>query len=156
MLLVTVCLVARLEKEMAPDSDILAWKIPWTEEPGRLQSMGSQRVGHYWATSLHCHFGLVVKSAPFLTWQHWRPCLINLPVSWWLEWDVLKWLEPTSFPPIAERMCKCAGSFLQDFESLKLCLSLHFLLTQSLKVSQKLGLSQLFPWHTHNPECVWG
>ena len=31
----------------------LAWKIPWTEEPGRLQSMGSQRVGHNWATSLH-------------------------------------------------------------------------------------------------------
>ena len=35
-----------LEKEMAPHSSILAWKIPWTEEPGRLQSMGSQRVGH--------------------------------------------------------------------------------------------------------------
>ena len=35
-----------LEKEMAPDSSTLAWKIPWTEEPGRLQSMGSQRVGH--------------------------------------------------------------------------------------------------------------
>ena len=33
-----------LEKEMAPHSSILAWKIPWTEEPGRLQSMGSQRV----------------------------------------------------------------------------------------------------------------
>ena len=41
-----------LEKEMAPHSSILAWKIPWTEEPGRLQSMGSQRVGHNWATSL--------------------------------------------------------------------------------------------------------
>jgi len=36
-----------LEKEMATLSTILAWKIPWTEEPGRLQSMGSQRVGHY-------------------------------------------------------------------------------------------------------------
>ena len=35
-----------LEKEMAAHSNILAWKIPWTEEPGRLQSMGSQRVGH--------------------------------------------------------------------------------------------------------------
>ena len=35
-----------LEKEMAPHSSILAWKIPWMEEPGRLQSMGSQRVGH--------------------------------------------------------------------------------------------------------------
>ena len=35
-----------LEKEKATHSSTLAWKIPWTEEPGRLQSMGSQRVGH--------------------------------------------------------------------------------------------------------------
>ena len=35
-----------LEEEMAIHSSILAWKIPWTEEPGRLQSMGSQIVGH--------------------------------------------------------------------------------------------------------------
>ena len=35
-----------LEKEMAAHSSTLAWKIPWTEEPSRLQSMGSQRVGH--------------------------------------------------------------------------------------------------------------
>ena len=35
-----------LEKEMAIHSRPIAWKIPWTEEPGRLQSMGSQRVGH--------------------------------------------------------------------------------------------------------------
>ena len=36
-----------LEEEMATHSSTLAWKIPWTEEPGRLQSMGSQRDGHY-------------------------------------------------------------------------------------------------------------
>ena len=41
-----------LEKEMANYSSILAWKTPWIEEPSRLQSMGSQRVGHDWATSL--------------------------------------------------------------------------------------------------------
>ena len=41
-----------LEKEMATHSSILAWRIPWTEELGWLQSMGSQRVGHVWATSL--------------------------------------------------------------------------------------------------------
>ena len=41
-----------LEKEMAIHSSTIAWKIPWTEEPGRLQSMGWQRVGHDWATSL--------------------------------------------------------------------------------------------------------
>ena len=41
------------EKAMAPHSSTLAWKTPWTEEPGSLQSMGSQRVGHNWATSFH-------------------------------------------------------------------------------------------------------
>ena len=41
-----------LEKEMATHSSVLAWKIPWTEDPGRLQSMGSQRVGHDWASLL--------------------------------------------------------------------------------------------------------
>ena len=41
-----------LEQEMATHSSILAWKIPWTEEPGGLQSKGSQKVGHDWATSL--------------------------------------------------------------------------------------------------------
>ena len=35
-----------LEKEMTPHSSTIAWKIPWTEEPGRLQYMGLQRVGH--------------------------------------------------------------------------------------------------------------
>ena len=41
-----------LEKEMATHSSTIAWKIPWTEEPDRLQSMGSQRVWYDWATSL--------------------------------------------------------------------------------------------------------
>ena len=41
-----------LEKEMATHSSILAWRIPWTKEPGGLQSMGLQRVRHDWATSL--------------------------------------------------------------------------------------------------------
>ena len=40
-----------LEKGMVTHSSILAWRIPQTEEPGRLQSMGSQRVGHDWATN---------------------------------------------------------------------------------------------------------
>ena len=50
-----------LEKAMAPHSITLAWKIPWIEEPGRLQSMGSLRVGHDWATSLS-----------LFTFMHWR------------------------------------------------------------------------------------
>ena len=53
--------VQHAEKAMAPHSSILAWKIPWAEEPGRLQSMGSLRVGHDWATSLS-----------LFTFMHWR------------------------------------------------------------------------------------
>ena len=50
------------EKAMAPHSSTLAWKILWTEEPGRLQSMGSLRVGHDWATSLSTfHFHALEK-----------------------------------------------------------------------------------------------
>ena len=60
------------EKAMAPHSSTLAWKIPWTEEPGRLQSMGSQRVGHDWATSLSLF--------TFMHWRRkWQPTLVFLP-----------------------------------------------------------------------------
>ena len=51
-LLLLRILVICTEKAMATHSSTLAWKIPWTEEPGRLLSMGSHRVGHDWATSL--------------------------------------------------------------------------------------------------------
>ena len=45
-----------LEKEMATHSSILAWEIPWTEEPGRLQSVGLQRVGHNFTFTFTFHF----------------------------------------------------------------------------------------------------
>ena len=46
-----------LEEKMATHSSILAWRVPWTEEPGRLQSIGSQRVGHGWSywPQVHAH-----------------------------------------------------------------------------------------------------
>ena len=49
---ISVALATGTEKAMAPHSSTLAWKIPWMEEPGGLQSMGSLRVGHDGATSL--------------------------------------------------------------------------------------------------------
>ena len=52
-----------LEKEMATHSSILAWRISWTEEPGGLQSMGSQRVGHDWATNTHTDTHISNKEA---------------------------------------------------------------------------------------------
>ena len=60
------------EKAMAPHSSTLAWKIPWTEEPGGLQSTGSWRVGHDWATSLSLF--------TFMHWRRkWQPTPVILP-----------------------------------------------------------------------------
>ena len=53
-----------LEKEIATHSSTLAWKISWIGEPCRLQSIGSQRVGHDWTISLSLSGALVVKSPP--------------------------------------------------------------------------------------------
>ena len=50
-----------LEKEMATHSSTLAWRIPWMEEPGRLQSMGLQRVRHDWATSFSLSLSMTGK-----------------------------------------------------------------------------------------------
>ena len=56
---------------MAPHSSTLAWKIPWTEEPGGLQSMGSLRVGHDWAPSLSLFI--------FMHWRRkWQPTPVFL------------------------------------------------------------------------------
>ena len=61
-----------LPKAMATHSSTLAWKIPWTEEPGRLQSMGSRRVRHDWATSLSLF--------TFMHWRRkWQPTPVFLP-----------------------------------------------------------------------------
>ena len=63
---------SRSEKAVAPHSSTLAWKIPWTEDPGRLQSMGSRRVGHDWATSLSLF--------TFTHWgRQWQPTPVFLP-----------------------------------------------------------------------------
>ena len=62
-----------LEKGMATHSSILAWRIPWTEELGRLQSVGSQRVGHNWMTNTFTHFNLgTLKCLPFFMVVIWK------------------------------------------------------------------------------------
>ena len=83
-----------LEKEMAAHSSILAWKIPWITEPGRLLSMRSQRVGHDWATSLSLFIYIIIyilltpkflSLARFLSWNpylymHPRTQIITLTI----------------------------------------------------------------------------
>ena len=67
-----VCLIFISEKALAIYSSTLAWKISWTEESGRLQSMGSLRVGHDWMTSL--------SFFPFMHWRRkWQPTPVFLP-----------------------------------------------------------------------------
>ena len=76
-----------LEKGTATHSSILAWRIPWTEEPGRLQSMGSQRAGHDWATFTSFHnlevnllfaqssqFGCYVHAGSFFKYYVYQFC----------------------------------------------------------------------------------
>ena len=61
-----------MEKATAPHSSALAWKMPWTEEPGGLQSMGSRGIGHDWATSLSLF--------TFMHWRRkWQPTPVFLP-----------------------------------------------------------------------------
>ena len=63
---------------MATHSSILAWKIPWTEEPGRVQSMGLQRVGHNWVTSLTFFILSLVKDNQFYwSFQRTNFCFID-------------------------------------------------------------------------------
>ena len=82
------------EKAMAPHSSTLAWKILWTEEPGRLQSMGSLRVGPDWVTS--------ISLFTFMHWRRkWQPIPVFLPgesQGWGslVGWTRLKWLSSSS------------------------------------------------------------
>ena len=85
-----------LEKEMATHSSILAWRISWTEEPGRLQSTGSQRVRHDWATSLSLSLSCTDLS-------HMGPTLLPLklpyrpPSSVFTQCSLLHWeLTPSA------------------------------------------------------------
>ena len=95
-----------LEKAMATHSSTLAWKIPWIEEPGRLQSIGSLRVGHDWATSLSFSLSCIGegKGNPLQC-----SCLENPRDrgAWWAAiYGVtqsrtrLKWLSSSSSRPI--------------------------------------------------------
>ena len=82
---------------MAPYSSTLAWKIPWTEEPGRLQSMGSRRVGYDWAISLS-----------LFTFMHWRRKWQPTPVflAWKISWtEDLYELQPKRWQRIGQYSC---------------------------------------------------
>ena len=74
-----------LEKEMVTHSSILAWRIPWMEKPGRLQTMGSQRVGHDWATSLSLSFTMNM-GVHVSFWASLVAQLVKNPPAMWKTW----------------------------------------------------------------------
>ena len=94
--------ICQMKKAMATHSSTLAWKIPWMEEPGRLQSVGSRRVRQDRATSLSLF--------TFMHWRRkWQPTPVFLPEesqgreAWWAaiygvtqSWTRLKWLSSSS------------------------------------------------------------
>ena len=85
-----------LEKEMATLSSILAWKIPWTEEPGGLQSTGSQRVRHDWVTNI---FTFIFKGSLETDWITLK--VGTSPpseVQWWKGWSTYHGLDLSPSP----------------------------------------------------------
>ena len=114
-----------MEKEMATHSGILAWRIPWTEEPGGLQSMGSQKVGYDWS-DLACKailsFPRFQKFYTVLSQASWGCCRVFWPWESWLPlhlWKLLhsagkvEWLGLTSL----------SHDFFIDFSFCPMCFS---------------------------------
>ena len=83
-----------LEKEMATHSSILAWRIPWTEEPGGLQSTGSQRVRHNWVTSLSLVTTVYIDG----TWKCTASWEIPQTASLLPLYDISYWVYSTRHP----------------------------------------------------------
>ena len=121
------------EKAMATQTSTLAWKIPWMEEPGRLQSMGLQKTGHDWVTSLSR-----------FTFLHWRRNWQCTPVSlgnprnggaWWVAiYGVAQ--SQTRLKRLSSTSCSCYLLF-NDHRKKKKCL-LRLLLLSGSVVSDSL------------------
>ena len=112
-----------LEKGMATHFSIPAWRIPWTEEPWGLQSVGSQRVGHNWAINTHTHTHTHTQTQSIIPWEH-NQFLIQSPA-----------------PPLAPRSWGEGGSWVGS--SRLLIKGLVFLVTSPiLKLSRATLLEQ--------------
>ena len=133
-----------LEKAMAPHSSTLAWEIPWTEEPGRLQSMGSLRVRHDWATSLS-----------LFTFMHWRrkrqPTPVFLPGE-------SQGREPGRLPSMGSHRVGHDWSDLAaaaaQTESLVLFKNQFAVSPVMIKQSNPEGWGMVSRWFKHSVYCV--
>ena len=128
---------------MAPHSSTLAWKIPWMEEPGRLQSMWSLRVRHDWVTSLSLF--------TFMHWRRkWQPTPVFLPGesqgAWWAAiygvaqsrtW--LKWISSRSSSCLAGEyaiLCRLLWWFCDSPQNFHLCCHQHSLVLHTVLITQ--------------------
>ena len=155
-------------RKLAIHSSTLAWKIPWMEEPDRLQSMGSQRVEHDWATSLHIPYlnltfcqvlGLKIGNAEFCSWT----TAISVQADHYRQrGDLQGWLLQTRKPRLMEmKMCPGqAGQWAKDpsllwlFSCATIC-SIQSLFLGVLMTPPTNGLSVGCQWdlrfgHTHS------
>ena len=104
-----------LEKEMTNHSSTLAWKIPWTEEPGRLQSMRSQRVGHDWVTSFHVTTSLLstkvkVTQSRLTLWNSMDCTVHGILQARILEWVTIPFSRGYSQPRHRTQVFLIAGN----------------------------------------------
>ena len=115
-----------LEEEMATHSSTLAWKFPWMEERGRLQSMRSQRVGNDWLTSLH-FTSLHLNHPSPLQAQTKQNQVIQEDVSPF--WSMQPALVALSFTQSAQELLQCTwiftGVYLWMFSNLLTCFHIH-------------------------------
>ena len=118
---------------MVPHSSTLAWKIPWTEEPGRLQSMRSLWVRHNWATSLSLFI--------FMHWRRkWQPTPVLLPgesQGWWSLVGCRLWGSTES------DMTEATQQQQQQHPSIPLANFFNLLLSNSNKVGEVWGPEDL-------------
>ena len=117
-----------LEEEMATHSTILAWKIPWTEEPGRLQSKGSQRVGHDWSGWTSTHVWLKQERLIFSQFLE-----AGSPGSEYQKSQVLERLSDgclLTVSHMAEKMSKLSGLSYKDTNATTKSSPRHFIPTQ--------------------------
>ena len=131
-----------LEKGMATHSSILAWRIPWTEEPGGLQSMRLQRVGHDWATEPFDFPNFCIFSSLFFLLKKWTHSFLSPPFSWKSSSNIAKNHRLLTFWPF--RNTGSLGTWVAIGTSFTKCVTTS---------SMGLNLSYL-QWFYHRPPSM--
>ena len=144
-----------LENIMAAHSSILAWRIPWTEEPGRLQSMGLQRVGHDWVTFTLCwlckigsEWVKVAQSCPTLC-DPMDYTVCGILQARILEWVAFPFSRQSSQPRDQTQISRVEGRFFTSWATGK---------PKNIGVGSLSLLQQIFPTQESNRgllHCRW-